>query len=255
MKPEERQKQILELLRAIQREWSVDELAKAFHVTTMTIRRGLAELHRQGVVVRTHGGCISVIHSGFESVYQRRVALNFALKRAIGRYAAQLVRDGQSILILDSSTTYHLASHLENHRDLTVYTNSIAMITELAKSPNLDIYVLGGKYNRDMLFIEGSLTDGVLEAVQFDAVFISVDTIDESGRCLVANHDTARTIRIILEHATKKTLLTDHTKVNSSGKVVCCHLSDFDMWITTPGIPRKLLLKYKTLTEVVEVPV
>jgi DeoR family transcriptional regulator of aga operon len=254
MRPEERQKQILEFLRAIQREWSVDELAETFGVTTMTIRRDLSQLYKQGVVIRTHGGCISVIHSGFESVYQKRVASNFALKHAIGKFAARLIQDGQNILILDSSTTYHLATHLDIHRDLTVYTNSIAMITELAKSPSIDVYVVGGKYNRDMMFLGGSLTHSVLEAVQFDSVFISVDAIGPSGKCMVFDHDTARMIRIILEHAKSKTLLTDHTKVDASSKVICCELSDFDTWITTPGMPKERLRKYKSLTEVIEVP-
>lgn len=255
MKPEERQRHILQLLRAIQREWSVDELSKSFHVTPMTIRRDLNQLDNQGVVFRTHGGCISVIHSGFESVYQARVASNFALKQAIGEFASRLIHDGQNIILLDSSTTYHLASNLGNHRDLTVYTNSIAMITELAKYPNLDILVLGGRYNRNMLFLEGSLTHSILETIHFDNVYISVDAVDANGKCLVSNHETARTIQIILKQAKKSTLLTDHTKVDAGGKVICCGLSDFDTWITTPGMPKKRLVDYRTLTEVIEVTV
>ncbi len=255
MRPEERQRQILQLLRAIKREWAVDELADSFQVTPMTIRRDLAQLERQGVVIRTHGGCISVIHSGFESVYQLRVASNFMLKQAIGESASKMLHDGEIILILDSSTTYHLASNLGNHRDLTVYTNSIAMITELAKFPDLEIYVLGGRYNRNMLFLEGSLTHGILQGIRFDNVYISVDAVDAKGSCLVFNQDTARMIQIILQQAKKKTLLTDHTKVDSEGNVVCCRLSDFDLWITTPGIAEGLLKTYRTLTEVIQVTV
>jgi len=255
VKPEERQKHILRLLRAIQREWSVDELAESFHVTTMTIRRDLNQLDKQGVVFRTHGGCISVIHSGFESVYQARVASNFALKQAIGEYASQLIQNGQNIIILDSSTTYHLASSLGNHRNLTVYTNSIAMITELAKFANIEILVLGGRYNRNMLFLEGSLTHSILETIHFDNVYISVDAVDADGCCLVSSHDTARTIQIILKQAKESTLLTDHTKVDADGKVICCRLSDFDLWITTPGMPKRRLEDYKTLTDVIEVTV
>ncbi len=253
MRPEERQQQILYLLRAIQRVWSVEELTDSFHVSPITVRRDLDRLERDGVIVRTHGGCISVIHSGFESAYQEKIAFNFMLKQAIGKFAAQQIHDGECILILDSSTTFHLASYLGNHQDLTVYTNSIALITELARFSDVDIFVLGGKYNRDMLFLEGSLTHSVIELINFDNVFVSVDAIDVTGKCMVSNHETARMIQVLFRQTKKKTLLTDHTKVESKGNAICCRLSDFDLWITTAGILEKHLKKFKTMIKIKEV--
>lgn len=250
MKPKERQEQILHFLRATQRVWNVDELAGSFTVSPITIRRDLGVLEKSGVIIRTHGGCMSVVHSGFESAYQSKIAQHFSYKHAIGKYAARFVNDGDRILILDSSTTYHLASYLGGHRNLVVYTNSIAMITELSRFPEIDIFVLGGQYNRTMLFLEGSLTQNVVESTSFNKVFVSVDAIQSDGRCYVPNYDTARLFQVIFRKAKQKLLLSDHTKLKTEGTIFCCDLNEFDFWITTAGVDPQLLRAFGTKTEI-----
>jgi DeoR/GlpR family transcriptional regulator of sugar metabolism len=132
MDPEHRRQQILAQLRALQMELSVEELAKKFQVSALTIRRDLEQLEAAGAILRTHGG--SVLRSTVESVYHRRVALNFELKQAIGRAAAKEVKSGDAILINDGSTPFHLAPHLGNVGKIYVYTNSLAVISELSAS-------------------------------------------------------------------------------------------------------------------------
>ena len=58
MKPEQRQKQIIAKLRALQSELSVDELAQKFQVSALTIRRDLEQLELERAILRTHGGCL-----------------------------------------------------------------------------------------------------------------------------------------------------------------------------------------------------
>lgn len=235
MKPSDRQEQILGLLRTLQREWSVEDLASSLNVSPITIRRDLEQLEAKGVIIRTHGGCLPVLHSGFEATYQNRIASNFSLKQKIGRRAAEEVREGECILIFDGSTTYHMLGCIGELDRLTVYTNSIAFITELSRFPSIEIYLLGGRYNRTMYFLQGSLTERVLDMVRFDAIFLGVDGIDTEGHCLVANHETARMHELMLKQDCRKVLLADHTKVGRAGRVRCGDLSQFGMWITTRG--------------------
>jgi len=135
MKPEQRQQQIVAQLRALQTELSVEELAKKFEVSPLTIRRDLEQLENDRAILRTHGGC--VLRATMESAYHRRVALNFELKQAIGRAAAKEVKSGDAILINDGSTPFHLAPHLEGIDKLYVYSNSIPVISELSRFPQI----------------------------------------------------------------------------------------------------------------------
>ena len=252
MKPEARQQNILSRLRALQREWRVDELAQALRVSPLTIRRDLDSLTRQGAVVRTLGGCLAAgpIQN---SAYQRRVATQFEEKQAIGQEAAGEVRPGDVLIINDGSTTFHLASCLGSRGPLTIYTNSIAMIGELSRFRDIRLYVLGGEYHADMFYLGGSLTGRVLETIEADIVFLGTDAIDSRGRCLVHDQDVARTTQMMMRRGKRKILLADGAKLEAAGSVAYATLRDFDLWITSGSSSRAAMRRLRKMTQIREV--
>lgn len=253
MKPEQRQEQILERLRAVQREWRVEELARALRISSLTVRRDLDALVRAGLVIRTHGGCLCTGRIAADAVYHRRVAAHFELKQAIGASAAREVSSGDTLILNDGSTTFHLASHLGQCGRITVYTNSIAMIGELRRFPNVRLYLLGGEYHPDLSCLGGSLMERMLEMIAADTVFMGTDAVDARGRCLVIDQDTARTAQMMLRRARRRILLADHTKVSAAGGVVYAALCDFNLWITTAGLAPAARRRYRTQTVIREV--
>ena len=252
MKPGIRQQQLMDRLRAVEREWRVDELACALRVSPLTIRRDLDALERAGAVVRTLGGCLASGRTQ-NAVYQQRVATQFKLKQAIGHAAAREVRSGDTLLINDGSTTFHLASCLGGCGAITVYTNSVAMIGEFSRFENVRLFLLGGEYHRDLYYLGGGLMAGVLETIKADTVFLGADGVDARGRCLALNPDTARDARLMLRCARRKILLADFTKVGNRAGAVYGALQDFDLWITTPGMPRALFKRLRRATTIREV--
>jgi DeoR/GlpR family transcriptional regulator of sugar metabolism len=251
LKPEQRQREILARLRAVRTELTVEELAGAFHVSTLTIRRDLDQLEGTDAILRTHGGC--VIQGEIASAYRKRIALNFELKRAIGRAAAAEVHPGQTILISDGSTTFHLATHLAECNPLAVYTNSIAIVKELSWLPHTRLYVLGGEYQPKMQFLGGSITERILEMLDFDAVFLGADAIDAHGQCLVPTAEEARLTQIMLRCGRRKYLLADHTKATAQSYAAYAEIGEFDLWLTTPGLNKGQLRKFRKRTKIKEV--
>jgi len=251
MKPEERQPLIMAQLRALQSELGVEELANLFKVSPLTIRRDLEQLERSGAIVRTHGGC--VLRTTVESVYHERVAHNFKLKQAIGRAAAEEVKSGDMILINDGSTPFHLAAHLGDKASLSIYTNSMAVVTELSRFGGTKLYVLGGQYHSAMHYMGGSMTEQILEELYFDSVFMGADAVDSKGNCLVSDPGIARLTQAMLRRGKRKILLADHTKVGAVGHAVYAKLSDLDAWYTTPGIKFALLNEFRKQTSVTTV--
>ncbi len=250
MKPKERQTEILAILRALQKEFRVGELAHMLGVSPLTIRRDLGQLSRNKAIIRTHGGCLAPGRASLETEYYKKVALNFALKQAIGKAAAQKVTSGEIILVTDGSTTYHLASNLGGLGPITVYTNSLAMISELSRFSYIKLYILGGEYDPELYSLGGSLTEQMLEQIRFDRVFIGVDAIDDDGRCMVETLKEARLTQAVLRSGRQKVLLADHTKVGAHGYVSYGTLQDFDLWITTPGISKEKLREFRKKTKI-----
>jgi DeoR family transcriptional regulator of aga operon len=234
VQPEVRQQQILSQLLALQSELSVEELVEKFGVSALTIRRDLDQLERDGAILRTHGGC--VLRNAVESSYHQRVGFNFALKQEIGRAAAKEVESGDVILLDYGSTAFHLAPHLSGVGKLSVYTNSLPVISVLSRFHNVRLYILGGEYNVEMQFMGGSLMEQTLEGLRFDRVFVGTDAIDAKGNCLVVNPGLARLTEIMLRQAGRRILLADHTKVGAKAYNVYARLTDFDIWYTTQGI-------------------
>jgi DeoR/GlpR family transcriptional regulator of sugar metabolism len=248
MKPEKRQQQILAQLHALQSELSVEELSERFAVSALTIRRDLDQLERDKAILRTHGGC--VLKTSVESSYHQKVALNFALKHAIGRAAASEVKSNDVILLDYGSTPFHLAFHLGRVGKLFVYTNSIAVVPVLSRFPSVRLYLLGGEYNPEIQFIGGSMMEQTLEGLQFDKVFLGTDAIDAKGNCLVSNPDIGRLTEVMLRRGRRRILLADHTKVGANGHCVYARLADFDIWYTTPGINPVQLRRWHDQTTV-----
>ncbi len=250
MKPLERQIQIVARLRAMQREMSVEELAGLFSTSALTIRRDLDRLIREGQILRTHGGC--VLRSTAESPFQKRLSVHYPLKAAIGRAAATEIQRGQVILIDDGSTTYHLAANLGEIGNLTVYTNSIAIIPVLSRFPLVLLRILGGDYHRDLKFLGGSIPEWILERLEFDQAFVGADAVDADGRCLVSDLVVARLTQLMLKRARRRVLLADPHKAGGSSHAAYGNLRDFDLWITTAGMEPSRLDHYRNMTRILE---
>lgn len=252
MKPSIRQQQILARLTAIQKEWKVAELAAAMKVSPITIRRDLESLSRPGAVIRTLGGCL-IDNRRRQAAYHERVAHNFELKQAIGQAAAKEIRKNGVILINDGSTTFHLAGCLDKCGPATVYTNSIVMITEISRFPNVRLNILGGEYHPDLFYLGGSLLGRVLETIKADIAFIGTDAVSPDGGCYCQDEDTARIARMMMRQAKRCVLLADHTKVGARAPVKFAGLKDFDLWITSKGLKRNMLNKLRKMTKIKEV--
>ena len=102
----------------------VVELAKQFDVTTETIRGDLEKLEKQGILVRTYGGATVVDNSEIELAITERDVVNYEGKQLIGKYAAGLIKDGETIFLDANTSAWHLTRYIKGKRGLTVITNA-----------------------------------------------------------------------------------------------------------------------------------
>ncbi|HLQ70699.1 MAG TPA: DeoR/GlpR family DNA-binding transcription regulator, partial [Bacillota bacterium] len=108
MLPLERQRKLLEFLKQ-KRASTVSDLATLFQVHEATIRRDLTKLEKKGLMMRTHGGAMleEEVHS--ELPFQERESIQYEEKRRIGIRAAELIDDGDNIILDSGTTTLHIA--------------------------------------------------------------------------------------------------------------------------------------------------
>ncbi|MFD5829132.1 DeoR/GlpR family DNA-binding transcription regulator [Lentzea sp. NPDC060358] len=159
---------------------SVDELSRMFDVTPSTIRRDLARLTADGRLARTYGGAMAV-NAHPESSLRQRVGEGFDAKRAIARWAADQIRQGETILLDAGSTIGALAHELRRADLLTVATTGLTALQELADVESVHVECLGGTLRPLSQGFVGPLTEAALERMTFDRVFLGTDGVNADG--------------------------------------------------------------------------
>ncbi|TCN86830.1 DeoR/GlpR family DNA-binding transcription regulator [Shewanella fodinae] len=155
-------------------EVSVEQLAQAFETSEVTIRKDLAALENDGLLLRRYGGAVPLPQE--LAVPLRGPSVN---QLAIAHKAAELIRDHNRIIIDCGSTTLGLIPELNEKRGLVVMTNSLQLanaIHELENEPTL--LMTGGTWDPHSESFQGQLAEQVLRSYNFDQLFIGADGID-----------------------------------------------------------------------------
>jgi DeoR family transcriptional regulator, fructose operon transcriptional repressor len=191
----------------------VTELAKAFGVSEMTVRRDLDALAATGRIVRTHGGAVSGGGVIFEFRFLERAAVNRPAKRAIAERAAALVEDGAHVLLDSGTTTLEVARALRTRRDLTVITTSLPIASELQYNAGIQVILLGGRVRRDSPDLSGALTLRTLDTLRADIAILGADAVDRQGNCYHGDIEVAHLVAAMTAIAERIYVVADSSKL------------------------------------------
>jgi DeoR/GlpR family transcriptional regulator of sugar metabolism len=206
----------------------VVELARRFAVSEMTVRRDLQRLALEGKLKRVHGGAV---RDHDEPPFAEIAVERLAEKERIGRAAAGLVSDGQTVMIDIGTTTLQLARHLRGRR-LTVITGSLAVIEELLPATEIDLVVLGGNLRRNYRSLVGVLAQDALRQLSADIAFIGASGISQDLHVMDSTMVEVPIKRAMLAAASSTVLLVDAAKARMQGSVRICNAAELDAVVT-----------------------
>lgn len=225
MKHEERQSQILELLR-LNGYQSVDSLSQKLNVSEMTIRRDLAELQQLELVTRHFGGASIAPERGeLEWPYPLRAQEQMAAKQQIGKVAAAYVQDGDVVILDGGTTTLQVARQLllryqQNHQQdqpsnrLTVVTNSLPNLRLLAAQRNLHLIATGGDLHWENQVFLGPLAVDTLRKINANLTILATTGFSLSKGLTNRNITEAEVKRAMIAASDKVILVMDSSKMN-----------------------------------------
>jgi DeoR/GlpR family transcriptional regulator of sugar metabolism len=193
---------------------SVDELSRMFGVTPSTIRRDLALLTADGRLARTYGGAIAV-NAHPETSLRQRTGEGFDAKRAIARWAADVIQAGETILLDAGTTVGALALELRNAKLLTVATTGMTALQELADVESVHVECLGGTLRPLSQGFVGPLTEAALERMTFDRVFLGTDGVNTDGDICEADLRQTRLKELMARRADKVYVLAHAAKLGN----------------------------------------
>ncbi|MBO0994109.1 DeoR/GlpR family DNA-binding transcription regulator [Bacillus sp. SD088] len=214
MLPLERHQHILQYLKE-HSVATVSALAEHFQVHEATIRRDLNILVKEGHLKRTHGGVIMEEEVHSEPPFQERESAQLEEKIRIGQSAAQMVEDGENIILDSGTTTIHIAKSITNKRNLTVITNDINIAATLRSTPSIKVIVTGGILFPESYMLNGMITDEVLQTVHVHKAFIGTPALHHQKGLTHFDESLVSAKRGMIRAARQVIVVADHTKIGN----------------------------------------
>lgn len=208
------------------------KLAKQFQVSVETIRRDLETLENQGALKRVYGGAISNVSKGVERQYTSRELLRTAEKQAIALRAADLIKDGDTIVMDLGTTTLEVAKCLASKQYLTCLTNSLPVGMQMVKNDSCRVFMLGGQLRKGDYSTSGFMADGGLENFRVDKAIIGASGISVKNGVMDYHVEEAKVRRKMIEISEQVILVADSSKFGASTFVQICELDSIDQIIT-----------------------
>lgn len=228
---EERRIQIVERVR-VRRKVTVAELARAFRVSSATVRADLRALHRAGLLIRTHGGAIAQTATGSELTSEQKKVQRLAEKQSIARAALELVTDGDTILLDTGTTTLELARILDIRRDLTVVTNDIEIARVLEPKDGVRVMLTGGALRKGFHCAVGVHARQMLAGLNVDKAFMGTNGFSFEKGASTPDVTQAETKSAMIAAATETVLLCDSSKIGHVSFARFAAAEDIDILVT-----------------------
>lgn len=227
----DREKQILNLLME-QGTVTVVELSKLLSVSEVTIRSDLRNLEERGLLNRVHGGAIPSVHP---NIVERQNLL-VETKQRIAKAAADLVQDGDTIMIEAGTTTAMIPRYLFGKRDIHIITNSILAFTAAKSNPSIKLTVTGGEFRNSTESFVGSVAAEALKYFNVRLAFVGTDGFSLERGITTHLMEAGDIIKVMQQKAEQTVLLADSTKWGKMGAVSILPLKSASILITDKNL-------------------
>jgi len=195
----------------------IAEIADLFHVSEMTARRDLNQLEREGLLRRFHGGAAVVMGRSYEPSFQTRSSKSRTAKAAIGRKAAELVADGESIALDVGTTTMEIIPALEGKKNITIVTSCLQIadlvVRKLALEVSARLIVTGGIVRPRELSMVGTIPAQVFAGLHVDKAFIGAAGVSPENGLTEFNMEDAQVKQVLIGNARECIVVADGSKL------------------------------------------
>ncbi|TMW71824.1 DeoR/GlpR family DNA-binding transcription regulator [Alteribacter natronophilus] len=226
------------------------DLTEATGASESTIRRDLTDLEKQKKLKRIHGGASVITGKTEEAPLQERTLRDQGEKIVLGKAAADLISDHDTVFLDAGSTTAAIIPYITD-RNITVVTNGLNIITALAGT-GIKTYVLGGHVKSGTHAFVGAGAIASIQAYQFDKAFLGMNSVDAEFGYSTPDPEEALIKKQALDRAAESYVLADHTKLGETSFSKVASLDEATL-ITTDKADRELVdeISRETRVEVV----
>ena len=217
----------------------VADLSREFDVTEETIRRDLEKLDNEGLAKKTYGGAVLNQNLNTDVPFNVRKRSNVERKQHIAEQISELIHDGDYIMLDASSTAIFVAKYIKNRKNITLITNSVEILLELADKEGWNILSTGGALREGALSLVGASAEKMVRGFHVDLAVCSCKGIDMNMGITDSNERDSEIKQAIFAAADRKILAVDGTKFDKISFVRVCDIGEVDIVVTDEQPPER----------------
>ena len=240
---QERRNQIIKKIKTT-RTIKVVDLVNEYQVSIETIRRDLEYLEKAGYLRRVYGGAVLEGLYGEEPDFANREIINFHEKLAIGKRAAELIEDGDTIFVDVGTTVLEVVQNFGDKKDLTVITNATLIAHQIVKYDKFRVILLGGELRRGELSVAGPICEEELSRFYANKMLMGVGGISLWSGVTDYHFSEANIRRLMLERSSKVIAIADYSKFGVTAMNAICPISKIDKLVTDWTVPKKTISEF-----------
>lgn len=238
MLPNQRREKILDLLKE-DGSAKVNDLARIFKVTEVTVRQDLEKLDKEGLVIREHGGVylknVEDQVRNFSLIHQD----NLKQKEIIAQKCLEFIHPGDVIILDSGSTTTEIAKKIKDINGLTVITNALNIALMLGANPNITVVMTGGEFKPPTLSLTGQKAADFFKGLNVQKLFLATAGISLKSGLTYPSISDLVVKKAMIDAADTTYLVADSTKIGKNAFASLGALSLIDFIITDEGVKEK----------------
>lgn len=208
------------------------DMATALSASAATIRRDVASLAEQGLLIRSHGAARRA-GTGAELPVNLRDGRRRRAKEAIARAVASELPVGRHAIALTGGTTTTEVVHALRHRhDLTIITNSVSIALEAANQGQQRVLITGGVLRPSSLELVGSLAESTFRQVNVGTAIVGCDGLTAEGGLTTHDGIEAAANHTMIRRAPRIIAAVDGSKVGRITLAKLADVTDVDLLVT-----------------------
>lgn len=194
---------------------SIELIAQTLGVSDATARRDLVRIYERGLIERTRGGAAPARQVRVGRTLSESRRINPVEKESIGRAAAELVEQGDTVMIDGGFTTYQAARRF-HVSGLSVVTNSFDVAQALAGRQDGTLIIIGGELNPVSGTTVGPLTEHQILELAADKAILGADAVSPEDGLTSPKSFSAQTKRAMIDRSKRLIVVADYTKLGRS---------------------------------------
>ncbi|EMO4455066.1 DeoR/GlpR family DNA-binding transcription regulator [Klebsiella michiganensis] len=216
-----RQKYLIETL-SEKGQITISELVDRLQVSADTLRRDLSDLEKQGLAQKNHGGAIALNLSAMNR--QNRNTLLPDTKKRLGKMVAEKIPGGSTLFLDAGSTVLAVATQIQG--PMTVITPSLDIAQHFSTRADIQLILLGGKWDMQQRLFAGSATVSLLERYRADIAVLGTCALHADLGLSASQEADAEVKRAMLAASAEHWLVADHMKLNHCEPWLVAGLAD-----------------------------